>query len=240
MPVMPRISRDYVQTLSNEQLVQLVTAYADTLLSDAYSVWDMFIVTVMFHHIPGDSDHRKFIMQKELERVYSVLTSRLFRNPHSPTQYEKIPRWVMFADYSPVAMINDSLHYQGLGIFYPFNRHGVPVLVLVERFQSLLCGNHGLVERVHLERVTHNHKGVQRYCAKSILNRKSTFDDVVVFPPKAREEYRRRGSQSSAPVRKPQVLRLPQNLGPEQQPQPRKARAVIDCQKRRSGTRATF
>ena len=242
MPVTPRISRDYVQTLSNEQLTQLVTAYTDILLNEAYSVWDMFIVTVMFHHITGDSEHRKFVMQKELERVYSVFTSRLFRDPHSPTQYEKIPRWVMFADFSPIASINDSLHYQGLGIFHPHNRHGEPISVLIERFQKVLCGEHGLVACVHLKRVTHKLEEVQRYVAKSVLNRKSTFDDVLIFP-KSRDEYRKCGSRNKLVTRQPQAFRLPQNLELTRQRAGQQAnvRVVRDCRRvRDSGRRSTF
>ncbi len=213
MPVKPRISRAFAQTLSQEQLLELAISYANLLSLDQRSAWSTYIVTVMFHHIGGGDENRKQIMQTEVNHVYDVLVSRLFRDPHSPVQYEKLPRWVMFADLSDVAIINGSLHYQGLGIFHPFNRHGEPVEVLVDRFKELLCGDHGLVERVHIERVACTPEEARRYVVKSVLQRKSSLDDTLILP-RLREDYRKRGSTKKPVVREPQKLRLPQNINP--------------------------
>lgn len=210
MPVGPRISRFYANTLSNKQLFQLSMGYFDHLLKDQYKLWNSFIFTVMFRHIGGSDENRNFVMQKELHRVYEVLSTILIRDPHSERGYELLPRFVMFADCSDIAMINGSTHYQGIALFYPINRTGEPIQVLVERYQKVLCGRHGLVERVHVEPVTHSPYKVRRYIAKAVLKRKATLDDVVILP-KTRDQYRKRGSTTKPVVRQAQRFRLPQN-----------------------------
>lgn len=242
MPVTPRISRDYAYILSNDQTLELAMDYTNFLLDEKNAAWDMFIVTIMFNHVETSNENRKFIMASEVHRIYEVLASRLFRDPYSPSQYERLPRWVLFADHSPTAVINGSVHFQGLGIFHPFNRQGEPIMVLVEWLQVLLRGEHGLVAHVHLERVTRTPETVQQYVAKTVLNRKSSLDDVIVLP-KSRDEYRKRGSMKKPIVRQPQVLRLPQNLEPTAQgpKQPPKTRVVHDHRKvRTNGKRSTF
>lgn len=211
MPANPRISRFNASTLTNEQLFQLATRYSDHLFQDQYRLWNMFIFTVMFRHIGGNSENRKFTMQKEVHRVYEVLGSRLVRDSQSERGYECLPRILLFADCSNVAEINNSLHYQGLAIFHPINRSGEPISVLVEKHQKLLCGDHGIVERVHVQQVTHSQFNVRCYTAKSVLRRKTLLDDAVVLP-KPRDEYRKRGSTKKPITRKPQRLQLPQNI----------------------------
>jgi len=86
-------------------------------------IWNGYIVTFMFNHIPGTYDHKCRLMENAIERAYATLIRHVVHNPRSQSGRKKLLILYAFPDYPRTKMepfkredvsINDGLHYHGI------------------------------------------------------------------------------------------------------------------------------
>src|SRR4051812_43549703 len=109
----------------------LIEAYGSWVEEKVEEGWDVYIPTFVFHPLPGSPATMKAIMQREVERVYATLLTRVVRYPNSPGSAGKLPIWIVLPDY-PVpkhdkkslreVTLNDGLHLHALGLIPPNSR----------------------------------------------------------------------------------------------------------------------
>ena len=62
-------------------------------------IWNGYIVSFMFNHIPGDHDHKCSVMENAIERVYATLIRHVVHDPRSQSERKKLPMLYAFPDY---------------------------------------------------------------------------------------------------------------------------------------------
>jgi hypothetical protein len=110
---------------------QLITAYAEFVARQVNEGWTASLLTFTFHELPGSPAAVARQMERDLERIYATLVSRVVRNPASRHQVGKLPVWICSPDY-PVfkrekqklsdVTINDGRHVHGTGLMPPKSR----------------------------------------------------------------------------------------------------------------------
>ena len=158
--------------------------------------WNAYLVTFMFHPIPGGSKTKIQIMSEALYGFYSKFLTRVVRNPHSAFQLSNRPLFYALPDY-PVfkhnkqsrsdVFINDGLHV-----------HAILAVPLKSRLKSDAKGHiqehrdiytkHPL-RRIHVKEIEHSFGRVCDYAFKAIKKGRFSWDDLIVLP-KSRSELR--------------------------------------------------
>src|SRR3954463_2934646 len=82
---------------TTDQMMEAWKQYAVDLIEKEGRI--PYLVTMMFKHIPGSERTKMNIMTKDIERIYSRAVTRCVRNPRSPHQIGRLPRWLVFPDY---------------------------------------------------------------------------------------------------------------------------------------------
>jgi hypothetical protein len=62
-------------------------------------IWNGYIVTFMFNHIPGTYDHKCSVMENAIERVYATLIRHVVHDSRSQSERQKLPKLYAFPDY---------------------------------------------------------------------------------------------------------------------------------------------
>src|SRR5665213_1108835 len=93
-------------------------------------------------------------MEREIERIYATMRTRIIRNPMSRSVVEKLPMWICSPDF-PVpkhhkqslsaVIVNDGLHYHGICLLPPESRLKEPLTEPVANHQGLYVRDGTLV-----------------------------------------------------------------------------------------------
>ena len=92
--------------------------------------WDGYLITFMFKSLRGSRVSVIRQMEREVERVYATILTRIIRRSDKHPTFE-LPRWIVCPDF-PVPKhakkdlreltINGGLHMQGVALIPPWNR----------------------------------------------------------------------------------------------------------------------
>lgn len=142
--------------------------------------WEGYLITFMFSHIPGSEETRLRVMEREVERVYATLLTRLFRRPHARGNRGKLPIWIVAPDY-PVAKhektiledvrVNDGLHLHGAALFHRDSRLETSVEDYLDDNLHILVHGDLPLRRLNLTPIVSEEKYVVGYGFKTVQRR---------------------------------------------------------------------
>jgi hypothetical protein len=176
--------------------------------------WSGYVITFIFDPLRGSTQGMALQMEKEVERVYAILVTRVVRKPRSDCKRDLIPRWFVCPDY-PVpkhrkmdlaeVTVNHGRHMHGIGLMPPVSRMKEGLDRHFVRNQGLYVRDRGLL-RVHAERITSRPGYVTGYAFKSLRRGRADFADLVILPrPKDQVPVRETWREELLPVEKPSL-----------------------------------
>ena len=152
--------------------------------------WEGYLITLTFNRIRGPQPRVISQMQREVERVYATVPTRIIRNPRKIPVFG-LPLWIVCPDY-PVpkhakmelrdVVVNGGLHLHGIALVPPWNRMNGGLEEHFEMSQELYVRRGHPLCRVHAVPITTNPGFVTGYALKMIPRRRLAFDDVLILP----------------------------------------------------------
>src|SRR4051812_540873 len=169
--------------LSIESFSTWVTGYMD-------NHWDGCLLSFMFQHLPGSKASVLRQMERELERVYGRVLTRIVRKPRCEAHQGKLPIWLACPDLPvpkrkkqclPDVTLNDGLHIHALALIPPGSRmnerldqHFAAQQALYVRREHALA-RHPLA-RVHAQPIISDPGYVTEYVLKSLMRGRVSTD----------------------------------------------------------------
>ena len=154
-------------------------------------IWNGYIVTFMFNHIPGTYDHKCSIMENAIERVYATLVRHVVHDPRSQSERRKLPRLYAFPDYPRRKMepfrweditINDGLHYHGIVLIRIDTRLKVGLDTYVNQNYRHFVKSGGPLRRIHIEPIDRTPAKAVDYVLKAIEWRIPDSNQMLILP----------------------------------------------------------
>jgi hypothetical protein len=151
--------------------------------------WNGYLLSFMFHPVPGATRTKPEIMGEALYRFYATFLTRVVRNPNSIFQLSQRPLFIAAPDYpapkhqkqkiSDVA-INDGLHMHGLLVVPWECRLKEDVITHLERHDALY--RKAPLRRIDVQPIEKRLGFVVDYVFKSVKKRRVSWDDVILLP----------------------------------------------------------
>ncbi|HVV80431.1 MAG TPA: hypothetical protein VHD59_12580 [Pseudolabrys sp.] len=156
--------------------------------------WIPFYVNFMFASLPGNRDTVVEMMKELIEkRFYAPLCKQFAHHPEKPSQWEKLPRGMLFADLPVPKRHRDAkMSIRDVKINHGgFHMNGVLMTPPVSRFRGKFIAhireNHGRytgggLDRIHIKPLKNRPRRVSRYSTKTIARGGADLDDSMVLP----------------------------------------------------------
>lgn len=150
-----------------------------------------FLLTFMFNSISGHPRAQLEQMNREIERAYAMLLTRIVRNPRSKNLgYLDRPIWLCSPD-RPVrkrdkinlreVMVNDGLHVHGIALI-PINSRLRDFEQFVYENQEMLANSRRPLLRFDARPITDTPSRATRYALKGLINHRFDSDTLLVLP----------------------------------------------------------
>ncbi|MCJ2084179.1 hypothetical protein [Methylobacterium sp. J-090] len=137
-------------------------------------------------------------MEREIERVYATLVTRVVRKPTAPPSAGRLPVWLCCRDM-PVfkhqkqclsdVLVNDGLHQHAAAFQPPVSRLGVDLVTHFEECRDLYVRRGLPLIRIDVQPITHDIGAVMDYVRKQI-GRGMTGEDAMLILPRGRSEMK--------------------------------------------------
>lgn len=156
-------------------------------------IWNGFLVTFMFNHIPGSFDHKCSVMTNEIERVYNALGRYVVHDFRSKSQREKLPRLYAIPDYPRQRLepfdwkdinCNDGLHYHGIILIRIDTKlkMGLDTFIMQDAHYRHLVKYGGPLRRIHIEPIDRAPRDAVGYAMKAIEQRIPDPGCLLILP----------------------------------------------------------
>src|SRR3954469_1749008 len=152
--------------------------------------WDGYLISLMFNRVRGSRLNVIRQMEREVERVYATVLTRIIRDPRK-VPILALPLWVVCPDY-PIpkhakqdlryVTVNDGLHMHGIALIPPWNRMNEQFERHFEMYQELYVRQGYPLHRVHAVPITTDPGYVTAYALKAVQRRRLDFDNVLILP----------------------------------------------------------
>jgi hypothetical protein len=171
-------------------------------------IWNGYIVTFMFNHIPGAYDHKCSVMENAIERVYATLIRHVVHDSRSQWERKKLPKLYSFPDYPRQKMepfrweditINGGLHYHGVVLIRIDTRLKVGLDMYIKQYYRHFVKSGGPLRRIHIEPIDRTPAKAVDYVLKSIEWRIPDSNQMLILP-KAVSELPDKGRKSDQAV----------------------------------------
>jgi len=179
----------YEQRNTRTERLQLLGGYQKWIQHYIDDGWSPYLISFMFHQLPGNQSSIIRQMKREIERVYSRLPTQFDRNPRSRAGSQRIPVMILFPDF-PVfkwakksieeVSCNDGLHYGGIALTPPISRFQSTLDLHFEQHQDEYVTDK--LARIHVVPITTNATYVMDYVAKSCKRGRVSDEDIVILP----------------------------------------------------------
>jgi hypothetical protein len=181
----------------------IIDAYGDYVEDYIRQGWEGYFLSFMFNQLRGNRDGLLGQTEREVERVYATLLTRVVRDPTHPKNKSLLPRWIICPDL-PVpkrakmslqdVTLNGGYHLQGTGLHHPVSCLKTTLDQHFQEYQDLYVRAGGALRSVTATPITRTPKRVVGYGFKAIPRRSATFDDLLLLPRSASEitDQRRR------------------------------------------------
>lgn len=166
-----------------------VKAYAQMVSAKVDDGWDPYLLSFMFENILGNERRVFATMEREAQRVYVKLLTRIVRKPRSPEQFGNLPFWIGCPDF-PVpkhhrqdiryAAVNDGKHLHFVALMPPVSRMREPLDEHIEDRQGWYTKSP--LWRIHAKPIDEAADYVTRYAMKSYERGRIGSDNVILFP----------------------------------------------------------
>jgi hypothetical protein len=160
--------------------------------------WKAYFATFMYEPLPGAEAAKLRQMEREIERFYTVLLTRVVRKPRQLWNRRKLPRIFAVPD-RPVpkhqkhplrdVIINDGLHFHAVVLIPRKSRLRTGLKRHVADNMGLYLGSHGKLRRIHLNRIKQGSEKVVDYLLKYYKRNPSLGGELLVLP-RAESELR--------------------------------------------------
>jgi hypothetical protein len=151
--------------------------------------WNGYLVSFMFHSVPGATTTKLQIMGEALYRFYATFLTRVARKPNSIFQLSQRPLFIAVPDY-PVpkrrkqkvseVTINNGLHMHGLLVVPWESRLKEDVIRHVQKHDAMY--RQAPLREIDIRPIEKRLGFVVDYVFKSVKKGRVSWDDVIVFP----------------------------------------------------------
>jgi hypothetical protein len=180
-----------------EQVSEVIDGYTAWIQDRLDRHWKVYFLTFQFHHLGMHERVTVMTMQREVERFYRTLLTRLIRRPARTSQQKRLPLLIGVPD-SPVAKHqrtapladiwpNLGIHFHAILGIAKKTRVKCKLSRHIKRHQSVYLGRDGKLAKIHVRRVRRLEGRVVDYLFKHIKRRTFTLDDVLILPRSAGE-----------------------------------------------------
>ena len=168
---------------------QRVDGYADMARARVADGWDAYALTIMFNHIPRSERAIGKMMEREAERLYATLLTRIIRKPSSPHERHNRPVWMLFPDYpitkrerrdKSLTTANNGRHLHGTALIAPNSRLKQPLDEHLAENASRYVRRP--IHRVYAEPIAGDPGFWIDYALKSITTGRAEDDEIIVLP----------------------------------------------------------
>ncbi len=169
----------------------MIDAYGEMVEDYLRQRWDGYFLSFMFNQFRGSGDGLLRQMEREVERVYATLVTRVVRDPTHPKNQAFLPRWIICPDL-PVpkrtkmslqdVTFNDGFHTQGTGLHPPVSRLRTSLDLHFLEYQDRYVKAGGALRSVTATPITRTPKKVVGYGFKAVPRRRATFHDFLILP----------------------------------------------------------
>jgi hypothetical protein len=179
---------DWISFSKRQKLVESWCDFVEKYVSEG---WTPYFLTFQFREIGGPRQHVAHEMEKDVERVYATLLTRVVRNPTSGQSNGKRPIWIACPDYpvrkndkQPVDdfCINDGRHIHAVCLMPPKSRMKESLKEHFEENATLYVRAPFPLVRIDVKPITKTPGEATDYTLKALKNGRATNDEIVVFP----------------------------------------------------------
>ena len=170
---------------------ELLDAYTDMVLRNIGWGYDPYLMTFMFNQLPGSPTTKARQMEREVERIYTMLLTRIHRKPRNipivaMPMLMASPDWPVpkseAKDPLSYATVNDGLHLHGIWLQPPSSRMREKLDDHIDECQAHYSGPDKALFRLHVEPITFTPEHAVRYVFKSLKRRRVGADAVIILP----------------------------------------------------------
>ncbi|WSH65635.1 hypothetical protein U8Q05_03680 [Rhizobium ruizarguesonis] len=168
----------------------ILEGYLDMMQARIAAGFEPYLLTFMFKQLKGSERTIALRMTREVERIYSLLLTRVVKRPNKTPDNQKplmlgcldwqVPKAdrVSFAD----AMQNDGMHFHANMLMPPIARSMRTLEEIVDRSRLSFEGPNKMLTRLHVEPIKNNARYVFGYGLKSVQRKRLGHDDILVMP----------------------------------------------------------
>lgn len=174
-----------------------IAGFADLIACRERAGDQVHIVTFMFPSVGNSKEIILLRMRDQVERVYSTYLTHVCRRPLAKSN-ECLPVLIgsfdlpvfKYGKSSGTSSLNQGLHFHALLVTPSESRLKTSVDEHFADHNEKYTANGSLIQKIHVEKVTHGLARVTDYVLKSITNGRLTYDEAIVILPKARSELK--------------------------------------------------
>ena len=180
-------SKNYQHIL---EVIAGYTEWVEERLTDGKS--KVYLITFQFNHLGRSTKATLVSMQREIERFYSVLLTRIVRRPKRKSQQRNLPILIAVPDspvdkHQAIATVADisanlGLHFHALLLMPRKSRLKTGLRKHIRTNRACYFGNSGLLRQIHARRVRHVEGRVVDYVFKHVKRQTYSLDDVLIMP----------------------------------------------------------
>jgi hypothetical protein len=172
------------------QIRRTLNGYTQLVTDRIKEGWTCYLVTILFHQLPGSRPTIISRMKQEIQRVYSTFVTRVHRKPRTASP-DQLPILIGAADLpvqksdrssAPMVRCNGGLH-----LIPEQSRLREP---LQDHFQAHagLYGMGGAISKIDVRPVSDGYDRVVDYVFKTIKRGRVSYDEGVLILPRTRDE----------------------------------------------------
>ena len=178
-----------MDTKIKQEIIQ--QGYGQMVTSKLRQRWEGYLLTFMFNQLRGSRRSVFRQMEREIERVYATVLTRIVRKPHSETYKNHLPIWIGCPDF-PVpkhvkmelrdVVVNDGLHIHAIALIPPTSRLPTSLDQHFQDYQDRYVRSGYPLQRVHATEITSNPSYVVGYGFKSVKRGRVDLEEVIILP----------------------------------------------------------
>jgi len=174
-----------------QTLEAIVNAYGQMIFNYMHDGWDAYMLSVLFDQLAGSRKAQIAQMNREIDRMYNRLATRMVRKPESPSWAGYLPIGFFVPDLPvPKNRVDQKSTIEDVSINNGLHMGGI---VLANRWARIRCSlvKHfkeerdryaiGKIRSVEIEQITKGLETTTRYTFKSLTRYSFTPDDVLVL-----------------------------------------------------------
>ncbi|WHO78224.1 hypothetical protein [Rhizobium leguminosarum] len=168
---------------------KMLNAYIDMVEERIGAGFEGSLLTFMFKNLNGSEAARKVQMEREVQRIYSVLLTRLVKRPSS-MHMDGMPLFLGCVDW-PVhkkvkkaidgIMNNDGMHFGGICLLPPKTRTAMNLEDVVDGARKPIMRT-GMLTNIHVKPIRDTPRKAAGYVLKSFDRLRIGSDEILILP----------------------------------------------------------